>query len=169
MNYYLFGTMPENIPTPIDSVIENLMSLYPLLSKNLTRSIRSKTNLNPGSLFVLAILMKHEVLSMSEIGCRLSMPKPHVTAHIDKLVAEEMVERLFDPKDRRVVNVRPTPKGIADFRKIKDEISREMRQRIEKLDPTTFRQLHESSLVVKNILSDIMDDGGATLCSKNKE
>lgn len=153
----------------IDKIIENLISIHPLLSKGLTRSIRSKTNLNPGSLFVIGILSKYEILSMSEIGCKLGMPKPHVTAHIDKLIAEEMAERVFDPKDRRVINVRLTQKGIADFQDIKNELSKDMRTRIEKLDMDKLLILSESTANVRNILSEIMNDGGQTQCTKIKE
>ena len=68
--------------TIVDSIIDDLISIHPLLSKNLSSSIRNKTNLNPGSLFILAVLTRYEILSMSEIGCKLSMPKPHVTAKL---------------------------------------------------------------------------------------
>ena len=148
--------MIENDNVSIDSVIENLISIHPLLSKTFTKSIRSKTNLNPGSLYVLGVLTRHEVLSMSEIGCRLSMPKSHVTSQVDKLIAEEMVERLFDPKDRRIVNVRITEKGKIDFNAIKLEISQDLRLKLEKLDTDTIEALSVSSQQLKEILMTVM-------------
>ena len=149
----------------IDQIIENLIHIHPLLTKNLNRSIRTKTNLNPGSLFIMGILSKNEILSMSEIGSKLSMPKPHVTAQIDKLIAEDMVERLFDPKDRRIINIKVTEKGKADFQQIKSEISQEMRQNISKLNEEKLTDLFESSLKVRTLLSEIMTDGSA-ICNK---
>ena len=153
----------------IDKIIENLIYLHPLLSKSLTRSIKSKTNLNPGSLYILGMLSKFEMLSMSEIGCKLSMPKPHVTTQIDKLISEEMVERLFDPHDRRIVNIRMTEKGKEDFIAIKQEVSRDMRERIEKLDSQNLAVLSESTQQVRDILSEIMTDSitSSTSCNKN--
>jgi DNA-binding MarR family transcriptional regulator len=104
--------------------------------------MRSKTNLNPGSLHVLGILSSHNgMLSMSEIGCSLSMPKSHITGLVDKLIAENLVERLYDPKDRRIVNVHITEKGMADFNAIKHEISQELRIKLEKLDAATLHIL----------------------------
>jgi len=150
----------------IDKIIENLIYLHPLLSKSLTRSIRAKTNLNPGSLYILGMLSKHGLLSMSEIGCKLSMPKPHVTGQVDKLITEEMVERLFDPNDRRIVNIRMTEKGKEDFKAIKLEVSQDMRQRIEKLNDEKLNALYDSTQVVRDILSDIMIDTKMTLCTK---
>ncbi len=150
--------MSEGDKNTIDSVIENLISIYPLLSKSFTRSIRIKTNLNPGSLFILRILDRNGILSMSEIGCKLSMPKPHVTAQVDKLIVENMVERLVDPSDRRIVNIKLTKKGKIDFESIKVQISHEMRQSIETLDEYKVKTLFESSSQLREILSEIMTE-----------
>ncbi len=154
--------------TTIDKIIENLISIHPLLTKNLNRSIRSKTSLNPGSLFVLGILNKNEMLSMSEIGCRLSMPKPHVTAHIDKLISEEMVERVFDPNDRRIINVKLTENGKKSFQQIKEVISTEMRQNLNKLDNTRLEELLDAAIRVRTILSEIMTENSTNTGSCNK-
>jgi DNA-binding MarR family transcriptional regulator len=142
----------------IGKIIENMISIHPLLSKNFTRAIRSKTNLNPGSLFVLGLLKKYTLLSMTEIGCKLSMPKPHVTAQVDKLIAEEMVERLNDPNDRRIINIRLTEKGLKDFEAIKTEITEELRHRIETLPEEKIDQLYEASKVTRDILAEIMTE-----------
>jgi len=97
------------------------------------------------------------------------MPKPHVTAQVDKLIAEEMVERLFDPNDRRIVNIRLTEKGKEDFITIKQEVSRDMRERIETLDEQKLNVLSESTQFIRDILSEIMIDNKSTMtsCAKN--
>ena len=160
--------MNDNENVSIDRIIENLIYLHPLLSKSLTRSIKTKTNLNPGSLYILGMLSKYEMLSMSEIGCKLSVPKPHVTAQVDKLITEEMVERLFDPNDRRIVNIRMTEKGKEDFIAIKQEVTKEMRDRIKKLDPKKLAILSDSTQLVRDILSEIMLDASSiTPCNKD--
>jgi len=164
--------MPKDIIISIDRAIENLISIHPLLSKSFTRSIRSKTNLNPGSLYVLGVLTRHGMLSMSEIGCKLAMPKPHITGLVDKLIAEELVERTYDPKDRRIVNVHITEKGAADFNAIKLEISQELRQKLEKLDAHTLQVLSESSQHVKDILTTIVQQQAhesGSICCKAEE
>jgi len=161
--------MKKNAIISIDSVIENLISIHPLLSKSFSRSIRSKTNLNPGSLYVLGVLTTHGMLSMSEIGCKLSMPKSHITGLVDKLIAEDLVERLYDPKDRRIVNVHITEKGAADFNSIKHEISQELRLKLQKLDANTLQVLAESSQHVKDILTTIViAEHNALLSACNK-
>jgi len=158
--------MNDSETVSIDRIIENLIYLHPLISKSLTRSIRAKTNLNPGSLYILGMLEKHDILSMSEIGCKLSIPKPHVTAQVDKLIAEEMVERLFDSNDRRIVNIRMTEKGKADFKSIKLEVSQDMRQRIENLDVHKIKSLFDATQEIREILSEIMIDSKTPICTK---
>ena len=159
--------MNDKETVSIDKIIENLIYLHPLLSKSLTRSIKSKTNLNPGSLYILGMLSKYEILSMSEIGCKLSMPKPHVTAQVDKLIAEEMVERLFDPNDRRIINIQLTEKGKEDFIEIKQQVSQDMRERIEKLDKQKLSILSNTTQIVRDILSEILTDSHSASCNKN--
>lgn len=144
--------MIEDEKKSIDLVIGNLISIYPLLSKNFTRALREKTNLNTTSLNVLGALCYHGKMSMSEIGCHLSVPKPHVTALVDKLIADKMVERLDDPNDRRVIYIQITEKGIADFNAIKLEISQDLREKLGILDTNQLATLSVASEQVKNIL-----------------
>ncbi len=161
--------MNENEKISIDQIVENLIYIHPLLSKSITRSIRTKTNLNPGSLFILGLLTRHEVLSMSEIGCKLSMPKPHVTAQIDKLIAERMVERLYDANDRRIINIKLSDKGRKDFEEIKLDVSQDMRERIETLDVEKLDVLYKSSTNLREILTSILQENNsnhANSCNK---
>lgn len=150
--------MSDNEEISIEKIIENLFYIHPLVSKSFTHAIRAKTNLNPGTLYILFILKRHEMLSMSEIGCKLSMPKPHVTVQVDKLIAENMVERIFDPNDRRIINIKLTEKGKEDCKIIKQTIGQEMRQRIQLLDAERIKALYDSSQYVRDTLSEIMND-----------
>jgi DNA-binding MarR family transcriptional regulator len=161
--------MKENSIVSIETVIENLISIHPLLTKSFSKSIRLKSNLNPGSLYVLGALSKHEVLSMSEIGCKLSMPKPHVTGLVDKLIAENLVERLNDPNDRRIVNIKITQKGIDDFKSIKKEITLEFRKKLELLDENRLIILSEATEQVKEILNSVLTEQNQTLNSCKSE
>jgi len=82
--------MERNKTSLNESVVENLMAIYPLLSKNFARAIRTKTTFTPGVLFTLGALYHHKRLTMSGIGCHLSIPKPHATILVDKLIKEQM-------------------------------------------------------------------------------
>jgi len=149
--------MNEKDATPVEKIVDNLFFISPLLSRVLRHSIRTRTALNPISWWVLKLVYRNEMLTMSEIGCRLQIPKPHVTAQIDKLIAENLVERLDDPNDRRIINIRLTEKGKENHDKIAQDVSEDMLQRIKQLDPQKIAELLESTQKVRAILNEIMD------------
>ena len=149
--------MNENEVNAIERIVDNLFFISPMVSKVLRHSIRTRTTLNPVSWWVLKLLFHSEMLSMSEIGCKLQMPKPHVTAQINKLIAESLVERLHDPNDRRIINIRLTEKGKENHNKVAQDVSEDMQQRIKQLDPQKRTELLESSQKVRDILNEIMN------------
>ncbi len=161
--------MEKGKDTSIDKIIDNLFFINPSFTKSLRRSFRAKSNLNPGSFYILRVLERYDVLSMSAIGYKLQMPKPHVTAQVDKLIAEKMVERLFYLHDRRIVNIKLTEKGRADLKMILHEVSQEMRLRIQTLDKQRLKTMLESSQQLRDILSEIMKDPFAENVSEDKQ
>lgn len=146
----------------VDVLVRNLLALHPLLSKSF-KEIRTQTNLNPGSLYVLALIEKHQSLTMTEIGCKLGMPKPHVTMQVDKLISDELVKRNYSENDRRVIKITLTQQGLDTIHTIISSISNELRSRIETLEQEKLKAFFYAALEVRNTLSDIMDDN-----SKNK-
>jgi MarR family transcriptional regulator, 2-MHQ and catechol-resistance regulon repressor len=149
--------MNEKELTSVESIVDNLFFITPLISRALKHSLRNKTTLNPISWWVLKLVYRNEMLTMSEIGCKLQIPKPHVTAQIDKLIAEELVERFDDPNDRRIINIRLTELGKKSHEKIAKDISEDMKQRIMKLDAQKRTDLLDASQRVRAILMEIMD------------
>src|ERR1035437_10753224 len=107
----------------IDLIAENLISIHPLLYKSISKPLRTKSSITPGGMFVMGSLKRNGILSMSDIGKCLSMPKPHITVIVDKLIEEGYVERQSDPSDRRIVNILITPKGLKAFEEINQAVS----------------------------------------------
>ena len=107
-------------------------------------------------MFVLGSLKRYGILSMSDIGKCLSMPKPHITVIVDKLIEEGYVERLNDPKDRRIVNILITDKGLKDFEDIKEAVSENLKIKLSTLDEEEQKILAHASQQVKDILISIL-------------
>lgn len=101
-------------------------------------------------------LKRNGILSMSDIGKCLSMPKPHVTVIVDKLIEEGYVERQHDPSDRRIVNVLITEKGLKDFEEIKLLVSENLKEKLHALNAEEQDLLMVSSQNVKELLSSIL-------------
>ena len=138
--------------TKIEMIAENLMTIHPLLFKGLSKPMKSKTSITPAGLFVLRGLQKNGILSMSQIGKYLSMPKPHITVIVDKLIEEGYVERQHDPGDRRIVNISITGKGSKDLEIINQVIAEELKEKLLVLNAEELEQLSSSSQNVKDML-----------------
>jgi len=144
------------IKSKVEVIAENLMSIHPLLYKSLSKPLRRNTNVTPGGVYVLGSLKRNGMLSMSDIGKHLSMPKPHVTVIVDKLIEEGYVERQNDPNDRRIINILLTEKGKKDFEEIKQAISENLKEKLTLLTDEEQEQLSASSKNVKDILISIL-------------
>ena len=118
--------------------------------------MRNQTSITPGGMFVLGSLKRNGILSMSDIGKCLSMPKPHVSVIVDKLIEEGYVERQSDPKDRRLVNILLTEKGLTNFEKIKLEVSETLKIKLSSLNDEEQEVLVIASQQVKDILISIL-------------
>jgi DNA-binding MarR family transcriptional regulator len=155
-----------------ESIVENLMSIYPLLSKNFAKAIRTKTTFTPGVLFTLGALYHHKKLTMSGIGCHLSIPKPHATILVDKLIKEDLVVRLPDPNDRRVIYIELTEKGRNTLKSLKSIVSEELTNKLELLTEEQMKTLSVASEQVKEtliMLGDVLANGETTACCKRIE
>jgi len=140
----------------IDLIADNLMSIHPLLFKSISKPLRNQTSITPGGMFVLGSLKRRGTQSMSDIGKCLSMPKPHVTVIVDKLIEEGYVERQSDPKDRRIVNILLTEKGLTDFESIKLAISENLKIKLVTLTEEEQKILVTASQQMKDILISIL-------------
>jgi len=140
----------------IDSIADNLLSIHPLLYKSISKPMRTQTSITPGGMFVLGSLKRNGMLSMSDIGKCLSMPKPHITVLVDKLIEEGYVERQSDPSDRRIVNILITPKGLKDFEEIKQAVSETLKSKLILLNEEELEVLSNASQHVKDILISIL-------------
>ncbi len=161
--------MTDKNKSSMDMVVDNLLSIHPLLAKNITKAIRHKTNHTPGSLFVLGTLSRHGKLSMTEIGCHLSLPKPHVTSLVEKLIADELVERLHDTNDRRIIYIQITEKGIKEFKDLKLEIGQDLREKLQILDAEQLTTLSEASQLVRDVLIKIFQIQHTGTCNTSEK
>jgi DNA-binding MarR family transcriptional regulator len=59
-------------------------------------------------------------IKISELSAKLDVTPANMTHAIDPLVKKGYVERLDDPKDRRLVLIRPTEKGIEAVVSLRD-------------------------------------------------
>jgi DNA-binding MarR family transcriptional regulator len=64
-----------------------------------------------GQTFILFDLLDHDGSAVKDIAERVQVDSPAVTGFVDRLIREELVERMVDREDRRVMKIHLTPKG----------------------------------------------------------
>jgi DNA-binding MarR family transcriptional regulator len=99
----------------IDEIVDNLLAAIPVIHRKLINSLDEGLGLGISHhhFAVLGLLSRHGALPVSELGKRLWISRPQMTAVTDKLVGMQLVERKPDSVDRRVIHVALTPAGQA--------------------------------------------------------
>lgn len=96
--------------------------------KEKTEEALQKTSLSVLQLHTLFYLRDHPDVQMNEIAKTLKIELPSATSLINKLVSVKFAQRSEDKKDRRIVRISLTPKGL----KILDEAIKQRKKHIEK-------------------------------------
>jgi MarR family 2-MHQ and catechol resistance regulon transcriptional repressor len=139
----------------IDNIVDNILSIKLNFFKPFMDSKGLKSLITPGTYYVLIALERNGPLSMSSIGREASMPKPNVTALIDKLILKGLAERTQDVHDRRIVNIKITKKGL----KMKKEIDKTFEEHTTKtlsvLTADEVKLLSDSLNKVRQLMSKI--------------
>lgn len=139
----------------IENIIENIISLKPLLFKKLVNRDIAGGIIPHGSQFILMMLEKKDTATMSEIGKELCIPNPNVTPLVDKLVENQMVERTSDSNDRRIVRIKITPKGSDAIIQAKDLMKSFIKSKLTLLPESDLENLASSLNTIKEVIQKI--------------
>ncbi|MBN2120679.1 MAG: MarR family transcriptional regulator [Candidatus Omnitrophica bacterium] len=97
----------------------------------------------------LDLLDHHESLKMKEIALHLSVSLPAASGLINRLFSTNLVERIYDKKDRRVIYIRLTPKG----KKMVDKVRFQRRKAvIEMFGKLTQKERSQYLNILKRLL-----------------
>ncbi len=90
--------------------------------------------------------------AISQIAHNLSISKSNMTPIIDKLIAEDLVNRYEDPNDRRILRIELTPKAHKLFIAEKQRIKGKLQEKISVLSEEDLNTLAESITILINIM-----------------
>jgi len=133
---------------------ETLFHLIPLLEKRFFRTVAqlSKTGLSPMQMHALILLKENGACTMSALAGEMLMPKQQVTPIIDKLVTEKLVQREYDPVDRRIIRIRLTTLGLELLEKDKKNKLDVLTSKLANLDASDLQSLdHAATTFLKLI------------------
>lgn len=147
----MVNDMSEDI---LDKITDELISLFPLFFKNLMRFGGDNRDLELSRVHmdIMFILNRFGQLTMSDIANRLYISKPYNTLLVDKLIELGFVERLSDSKDRRIINIRLTEKGIEYLKEFKELNKENIKRKLSVLSNSELEQLLSSLKNIKEII-----------------
>lgn len=111
---------------------QRMTALLPQMIRGFARresNYLSKGKISIPQLGVLEHLSSRKEAPMHELASLLDVTRPAATGLVDRLIAQGLVTRRGDPKDRRVVRVSVTPKG----RKVLDNIWTQKRRMLQEV------------------------------------
>ncbi len=142
-------------------LVDNIMRVKPMFYKSLGKPVPMNSDITPGAYYALLYLKKHCTLSMSDIGNMLLISKPNVTVLINKLIENELVARLADEQDRRIILIQLTEKGNQFIEKNQQQYLEQIRQKLTLLSDIELESFSTSIQVIKDTLVKIAGFGSS--------
>ncbi|HIJ16884.1 MAG TPA: winged helix-turn-helix transcriptional regulator [Thermoplasmata archaeon] len=138
----------------LEDIADGLMDSFPVFFRRVTRGAThpSARKFDPSRIALKAVLM-HGPLRMSMIGRHIGISKPYMTALVDNLISEGLVERVQDPDDRRAVIVRATDAGKEEMKEFTKSARQAVIKNLSSLDSNDISALHEMVLNIKDVIS----------------
>jgi len=139
----------------IEVIIDNILFIKSIVFKSLVNATGVKDKISPGIYYVMLVLDKFGALSMSRISKEIAIPKPNVTILVDKLISGGLAERIPGKKDRRIIEIKLTKKGLNTKKEVDKTLKEHTFQKLFSLSPPDIKLLSELLSKVRNIFEKI--------------
>lgn len=101
---------------------DKLLKILPVVMRELSRGQADelyKGKITLPQLLALDFLIQKDESKMTDIAHFMHVTTAAITGIVDRLVRDGYVTRVYEPKDRRIIKVRPTSTGAELVKKIK--------------------------------------------------
>ncbi len=144
-------------PSIIENISQNIFNVMPLLRKRLLHMdvIQNEHGIPLSHVQVLSMLNESGSMSVSEISHRLGIAKPNITPLVDRLIEDQLVDRIRDTQDRRVVNVVILENGKQKLAAIRSTIGEQVQDWAQNISAADFRELSDALQSLTRILTQI--------------
>ena len=140
----------------LEILISDLIGLGPLFKKKLIGNYKlSSTKINHSQFHVLLALKEIGTCPISEVAKKLSISTPNMTKILNKLIDENLINRVHDEVDRRIINISLTDDGNKYLEEEFYNLSDKIREKLLNLDDKQVEELFESVNNLNKILSNI--------------
>lgn len=135
-----------------------IIQLWMDISRQLRRNITKKgktvdVGMNPMQMHGMFVIAEHPNVTMKEFAKHLHISSPSATSFIDRLVKLRWVERVPDPKNRKLVHLSLLPDGTVALEKAMKGHSAVMHDLFSLLQPSDQELLERVLLNLKDALA----------------
>jgi DNA-binding MarR family transcriptional regulator len=138
----------------VDSIIENLFYVLPVVRKKLLKIepqyIDRNIKISRLHLGIMGILSKKS-MPVSEIAKRFLISKPQMTYLINQLVKAGLVERQSNAEDRRVTDISLTSRGRIVLKQCQETFKNNLREQLSYLNGQELEGLAQSLIKIREI------------------
>lgn len=126
----------------ICELFDDIFSVMPVFNKiilSVGDEILKNSGIATAHIKVMYVVKKYKKINVTELGKILSSPKPNITAWTNKLVQMDLVKRVFDENDRRIIYIQLTEKGEEFMEFCKKALVEDFEQKLWKLSDEDLR------------------------------
>ncbi len=137
----------------IDRIIDDLFDILPVLHKKLVGVLNegSAEGVSHYHFVILHMLSGSEAPAVSEIGKKIAVSRPQMTAIINKLVSLGLATRSPDSRDRRIIRIAITPHGKKVLSRMRAKIKTRLQKRLSHLNAGDLETFYTSLLNIRDI------------------
>ncbi len=120
----------------------------------LARKLRQEgeRGITPSQLSCLSTIEHHAPVSIGELSAHEQVQPPTTTKIVAALVEAGFVAREADPKDRRVVWLRPTPAGVRLLQQSRKRKEAFLAKRLRRLDARELAVIEEAANILDRLV-----------------
>lgn len=135
-----------------EKLAENLLTFIPLIHKKLMKGFPSN-EIPKQQLGLLHLISRHDEKPMNYYSEKMMIPKSNLTVIADKLIEEGLIQRVFDPSDRRIIILKITEKGEEYLLEFKKKVIKEMETKLGLYSDNDVKRLNELIEEMKTIFN----------------
>ena len=124
---------------------EKLSMTFSTLNKKIEKihfGLLEKSNVKRTHIKILASINRDGKKKMTEIGDVLMIPKSNVTPLVDELIAMELISRIFDESDRRIIFINLTVKGKEYINKYRLQFYSILKEKLKNLNAEDYLKIN---------------------------
>lgn len=135
----------------VSEVIDDIRRVFQVI-KEKSKMVEAETQLTGSQLWALKILFESAPVKVSELAARMYLHPATMVGLLDRLESKGLVKRVRSEKDRRVVHIELTPRGVAIVESSPEVVQRLLVNGLEQLSDQNLKKTSDGLRHIATIL-----------------